>query len=223
MKFLKTAMFFAYFAFVLQACSPLKSSSKDEKHQMELTLHEMRTGLDDLRHDLHCFQTEINILEGKIKHNETTLSYLKQSQNQSQIDPLMDRVKTLEKKLDDLEKISLNKTSDIKKLRSHADEVTSAFTQYKSRIYELEKEILSQNRKFDEIAKFKVTLEQMTNTLRDNYGVPTFKTYKVKAGDSLEKIAKTYNTNVEELKKINSLDQDLIVIGQELKVPEDNF
>ena len=37
------------------SCSPMKSSPKEEKHQMELTLHEVQTNLDDLRHDLNCF------------------------------------------------------------------------------------------------------------------------------------------------------------------------
>ena len=43
--------------------------------------------------------------------------------------------------------------------------------------------------------------------------------YKVKAGDSLEKIAKANNTTVDKIKKINSMQQDLIVIGQEIKIP----
>ncbi|MDR3178681.1 MAG: LysM peptidoglycan-binding domain-containing protein [Oscillospiraceae bacterium] len=47
------------------------------------------------------------------------------------------------------------------------------------------------------------------------------KVYTVKSGDSLWLIAKRYNTTVDELKRINNLKKDLIIIGQELIVPLD--
>jgi LysM repeat protein len=43
--------------------------------------------------------------------------------------------------------------------------------------------------------------------------------YDVKAGDSLWKIAKTYGTTVEDLKQINGLQSDLLIVGQKLRVP----
>lgn len=41
----------------------------------------------------------------------------------------------------------------------------------------------------------------------------------VKKGDSLDKIAKTYGTNVKALKEVNNLKSDRLDIGQQLKVP----
>ncbi|WML44248.1 LysM peptidoglycan-binding domain-containing protein [Neobacillus sp. PS3-40] len=43
--------------------------------------------------------------------------------------------------------------------------------------------------------------------------------YTVKSGDSLSVIAKIYNTTVTDLKSINNLTTDLILIGQTLKIP----
>ncbi len=43
--------------------------------------------------------------------------------------------------------------------------------------------------------------------------------YDVKSGDSLWKIANTYGTSVEDLKLINGLQSDLILVGQRLRVP----
>ena len=43
--------------------------------------------------------------------------------------------------------------------------------------------------------------------------------YDVKSRDYLWKIANTYGTSVEDLKLINGLQSDLILIGQRLRVP----
>jgi LysM repeat protein len=43
--------------------------------------------------------------------------------------------------------------------------------------------------------------------------------YEVKQGDYLWKIAHTYGTSVEDLKSMNGLQSDLIVVGQKLRVP----
>ena len=44
--------------------------------------------------------------------------------------------------------------------------------------------------------------------------------YKVKAGDSLWRIANEHNTTVAQLKKMNHLSSDKIKIGQVLQVPQ---
>lgn len=46
--------------------------------------------------------------------------------------------------------------------------------------------------------------------------------YTVVSGDSLYKIAKKYNTTVDSLKKINNLSNDILSIGQVLKIPSVN-
>lgn len=43
--------------------------------------------------------------------------------------------------------------------------------------------------------------------------------YEVKSGDYLWKIASTYGTSVEDLKLINGLQSDLLLVGQKLRVP----
>jgi len=43
--------------------------------------------------------------------------------------------------------------------------------------------------------------------------------YQVKSGDTLYSLAKKYNINVDELKKLNDLDDDNLVVGQLLNVP----
>ncbi len=208
-------------SFFVYSCSPLKSSPKEEKHQMELTLHEVQTNLDDMRHDLNCYQTELQILDGKIKNQENSLTSLKQ-QNlerlQNKTETILKQINTLEQKLTSNEKKHTHANSDITQLSSHANETTAALSQYKDRMNELERAIYSQNKKLDEVAKLKTTLEAIAKSMKENSNDAL--SYKVKAGDSLEKIARSNKVSVDSLKKINNLDNDLIVVGQELKIPK---
>jgi LysM repeat protein len=197
------------------SCSPLKSSPHDEKHQWELTVHEVQTTLDDLRHDINCFQTEIQILDGRIKYYENALASLKKEgleQQQAKIDALSHQIQSFEKKWAFLEKNQSASSENLEQFLSHANETTASLSQFKDRIQELEQEILVQNRKFDEIAKLKGAIESVAKGSRA-------KTYKVRSGDSLEKIAKAHKTSVDKIKKLNNLDNDLIVIGQEIQIP----
>lgn len=201
------------------SCTPLKSSPNDEKHQLELTLHEVQTNLDDVRHDINCFQTEIQILDGRIKYYENTLVQLKQhdlEKQQERIDQLASQIQALEKKWCSLEKTQGRDSEELGSLSSHANETTAALQQFKDRIGELEQEIHSQNRKFDEIGKLKGHIEMLAKGLNGD-----FKLYRVKPGDSLEKIARSHKTSVDKIKKFNHFEQDLIVVGQELKIPVD--
>lgn len=199
------------------SCSPLRSSPNDEKHQLELTLHEVQTNLDDLKHDINCFQTELQILDGRIKYYENTLSSLKQhdlEKQQSKIDQIISQIQNLEKKWLSLEKNQKGEIAELTSLSSHANETIAALAQFKERIGELEEEIVEQNRRFEEVAKLKGHIENLAKGVQKD-----FKLYRVKPGDSLEKIARAHKTAVEKIKKLNGLDQDLIVAGQELKIP----
>jgi len=204
------------------ACSPLKSSPNDEKHQLELTLHKLQTNFDDVRHDLNCFQTEMQILDGRIKYYENALSNLKQQdleKQQSKIDLLSQQIAAFEKKIAVLEHTNDTGSQDLQQLTSHANETSAALSQFKNRIAELEQEIQSQNRRFEQIAKLKGHFEGLTKQLSS--AASDKKIYKVRPGDTLEKIARFHQTTTERIKKANDLKDDLIVVGQELIIPND--
>lgn len=203
----------------LSSCSPLKTSANDERHQLELTLHEVQTNLDDLRHDINCFQTELQILDGRIKYYENTLSTLKTQDLEKQeerINYLSEQIDALKQRSLSIESAQREETSELKELSLHADETVAALSQFRNRIYDLEKEINSQNNRFDEMGKMKKNIENLVKGYQGRY-----KIYRVKAGDSLEKIARMNKSSVEKIQEANKLKQDLIVIGQELKIPLD--
>ena len=58
----------------------------------------------------------------------------------------------------------------------------------------------------------KITTNNMSNNSQ-------FKTYKIRPGDSLHVIAKRNNTSVYEIKKINNLKSNMIIIGNYIKIP----
>lgn len=202
----------------LAGCSPLRTSAHDEKHQWELTIHEVQTNLDDLRHDTNCFATEIQILDARIKCFENALASLKQQEiekHQNRIDQIAQQLLSLERKWTAFEKRQDASKEGLESLSSHAKETNMALAQFKNRIEELETEILSQSRRLEALSKLKTNIETLTKALKSEGQ----KVYKVRPGDSLEKIAKIHKTDVATLKQINQLQQDLIVVDQELKIP----
>jgi len=212
-------LYFLSACVIIAGCSPLRTSQHDERHQWELTIHEVQTNLDDLRHDTNCFQTEIQILEGRIKYFENALTALKQQdvdKQQIKIDQIAQQLHALEKKWGAFEKRQDGSVEEVKHLSAHAGEVTMALSQCKSRIEELEKEILAQNRRLEALTKLKGNIETLTRSLKTEGGT----IYKVRPGDSLEKIAKMHKTDVAKLKQWNGLEQDVIRVDQELKIPQ---
>jgi LysM repeat protein len=200
---------------LLTSCAPLRNSPHDEKHQWELKLHEVQTNLDDLKHDINCFQTEIQILDGRIKYYENALTALKQQD--SKIEQMGRELHLLKQQLCGLEKVREGEKGDLGQLSIHANETGAALAQFKTRIQELEQGIVTQNRRFEELAKVKGNIDAIAKSLK----IAPFKLHKVKLGETLEKIATAHHTKVDRIKKLNELNNDLIVVGQELKIPTD--
>jgi LysM repeat protein len=193
-------------------CASLTSSPKEEKHQMELSLHKVRTDVEDIKHDLNTYEIEHHVLEGKLIDQEQTITSLKQQVaelKQGKLESFTQEIQALEKNLTQLAKKQEKIISDIRQLSSHANETTTALTQYKEKIAQFEKVVLTQNEQIKELVKVQQGLASLGQ----------MKIYTVKGGDSLEKIAREKGLSVEELKKKNNLSSDLIVIGQELLLP----
>jgi len=199
---------------LLTGCASL-SSSKGEKHQMELSLHKVRTEVEDIKHDLNTYEIEHHVLEGKLIDQEQTIAALKQQIGElksGKLESFLQELQTLEKNLHQLSKKQDKIVSDIRQLSSHANDTTTALSQYKDKIAQFEKSITFQNQQINELIKIKDGVAKLTQ-------LENQKVYTVKSGDSLEKIARQHGTNVEELKKLNQMTTDLIVIDQLLILP----
>ena len=56
-----------------------------------------------------------------------------------------------------------------------------------------------------------------------NDSISNYEVYKVQRGDSLYSIARKYGVSVDDIKRVNNLNNNTISIGQELKIPSNNI
>lgn len=161
------------------------------------TIEEMRNALLDVKQLLAQQQLDIQLLEEKVQGKKIETGY----------SPQVSRIENLEA----TQKRILD---DLKKLGVHANETNHSFNQIHKTIQNVEKELGLQSGKLSEVVKLKSTLNSISSAIGKGGGV-----YKVQSGDSLERIARKYNTTVQSLKQANGLNSNTIIVGQELKIP----
>ncbi len=161
---------------------------------------EMKTEIADLRHSLHGTEVELKLLEEKFESRE-----MESASPKGDVAGLQRKIALLEKTVDKM-------NGELKSLMTYANQTTTSLSQYRDQIQEID-------RKLGEVSKLRSTLSQMSKTYSAPEVASAETNYRVKSGDSLEKIARKFNTTTEALKKENQLITDKIVIGQELTIP----
>lgn len=202
------------FLFFLSSCA-MTRASKAEKHQMELSLHKARTEIEEIKHDLNTYEIHCHILEGKFIDQEQTIASLRElisELKQGKIEDVASKLQNVDKSIAQLRKQQEKIVSDIRQLSSHANDTTTALSQYQEKISQFEKSMALQRDQMQEIVRLKEGISKLTE------GVSTH-SYVVQPGDSLEKIARKCGTSVETLKTLNQLSSDLIVVGQKIRLP----
>jgi len=152
-------------------------------------LEESRVTLLDMRQAIREQQLELQLLEEKLCSGESNTD----AQLAARIVRLEDKQATI--------------LTDIRALGTHANETTQSLIQYR-------KTIQSLDQRLGEVVKLKSTLNSISKSLGSSG-----KIHKVSSGDSLDKIARKYNTSIQTLKQANGLHSNTIIIGQELKIP----
>ncbi|MEM7175010.1 MAG: LysM peptidoglycan-binding domain-containing protein [Chlamydiota bacterium] len=205
------------FVSCFSGCSLITSSPKEEKHQLELSLHKVRTDVEELKHDLNTYEIEHHILEGKLIDQGQIAATLKDQVahlKQGKLQSFLDQLEHLNEKLQDLSVKQEQIAHDIRQLSSHANGTTTALSQYKMKIAEIETAMKFQQNQLQEIIALKAKIAALAAEPAD--------VYVVKSGDSLGKIARQFNFSVEEIKEYNQLLNDRIMPGQKIKLPREN-
>lgn len=159
---------------------------------------ELQQAFNLVQHKLSNQQAELKTFEAKLSNFEQMLETLRddiERTGEKQKESLHTRGQSLELRIAGLEQASQHLTAEMKQL---SKEVENALT--------------AQNRNL-------ANLQNAVSTLVDTLQGKSDSSYKVKNGDSLEKIAKAHQTNVQTLKDLNGISSDKIRVGQTLKVP----
>ncbi|MDN3507964.1 MAG: LysM peptidoglycan-binding domain-containing protein [Simkaniaceae bacterium] len=186
-----------------------------------MSLHKVRTDIEEIKHDCNTAEIELHILEGKVIDQESSIATVKDQvieAQKSKIENLEEKITAIEKRFTTTDRKNDELKQDLRKLAKHANETTTAFAQYKDKISELENELHNQDKKFQEIHQIKESIELLVKEL-DKQNGDALKTYVIVDGDSIEKIARRFGTTAESIKKINQLETDLIKAGDQIYVP----
>lgn len=191
-------------------------------------IREMRDSIDSLRHEIENHETELRMFQERVDNQETTVSSLRQQvldANQANKELVKGSSTASEGRIAALETANKGLIADLQKFKTHANDSTTALAQYKDRIAELEKVIAAQSKNIESLqSAVKSIAEALQAQVKEvpvaaDTGASNGKSYRVKAGDTLEKIAKNNGTTLKALKELNNLSNDRIVVGQSLQLP----
>lgn len=191
-------------------------------HDNEIALQETRDSLDSVRHGVENLETELQMFQERVNNQEETINSMRnqlQETTQSTKEFLKGNSSIWDHKLNALETANKSLIADFTQLKTHANETAKALENFEKRIRELERQAAVQSKNVDNL---QTALRALTEALQVKEGFSAAgKFYRVRAGDSLEKIAKANNTTVKAIKELNHIseDNDRIVVGQEIQLP----
>lgn len=185
------------------------------------SLYELQRSVQNMSHSISNQDAELAHLKQKILNQESTLDSMhtevsalikaaKEAQKSTgvQVDT---KLKSMEKNIDKL-------VSDLKQFKKHANESGDSFAEIQKKLTH-QQEISSLQAQ--QIKELESALRNIASALQTKTGVEKSAAgeYRVKAGDSLEKIAKEHSTTIEAIRRENNLTKDTIYPGQKLQIP----
>ncbi len=169
----------------------------DEFIEKNLEIKREIEGLKKTYNDLITTTSSINKSFSVL---QTDILNLRNSQTKV-VENFQDLLKRLEQINERIDKIE-------KKLDSSTGILLEELTRHESEIYYIKKQISNQKTEISKPENIKSILKPE----KEKY-------YIVQKGDYLTKIAKKFNTSVDEIKKINNLKSDTVYPGQKLLIP----
>lgn len=178
--------------------------------------------LQNLSYSVNNQDQEIATLKQKFHNQEAILDSMhtevkelikaaKESQKNSG-EKVDSRLKSMEKNLDKL-------VSDLKQFKKHANDSSSSLGQLEKKLKEQEEISSLQAQQIKDLESALRTLANALQVKAPASSASSSGEYRVKAGDSLEKIAKENGTTIEAIKRENNLTKSTIYPGQKLHIP----
>lgn len=160
--------------------------------------YELQLEITELKHQIHTLKVDMQLMEEKVdtqKNPELLVDYK----------ALQSRIQRQENTIDHLSSGIKNIKRSIQQLLDHQNKTEIQLNAHENRL---------QN-----VSELKNTLATLLKKMHSS--ATKKQSYRVKSGDSLEKIAKLHHISVETIKTNNKLTSDTIFIGQELQISHD--
>ncbi|CRX38911.1 LysM peptidoglycan-binding domain-containing protein [Estrella lausannensis] len=177
-----------------------------------------------VRHELSNLQTEINVINERLRTQEDVIEALKrdlESAKKKNNEEAKGKIGSLDQKFSSQDSTIKGFAQDLKELKNHSNHHATSYQDTQARLKDLEKIVQAQN---DSIEHLRSALTALMDGLKspEPESDGNYVTYQVKSGDSLGLIASKNKLSIKRLKEINNLKNDVIFTGQKLKVPASN-
>ena len=223
----------------LSGAAPAYNNSRYYESETSAAIKEIKNALDNMRHGINNHEIEMRAFEERLSTLDSMIETVRDQAGEAQRahkEQMKGSSQDLETKITALETNSKGIMGDLKQLKTHANDSAAVLAQMVQKFSELEKVIDRQNQDIDSLQTAMHSLVEALGagkTLgggkesgskdagKKNPATTPENSYRVKPGDSLEKIARAHQTSIRALKELNHLpeEDDKIVVGKILLIP----
>lgn len=206
------------FILALIAVSPIHAAAKSSINEQDRSIiRKIYDRIEMMRHELGNHEAELRVFDDKLRNMEDAIEDLR-SQFDNSVQSQQEKLRGSETKIISQEQSIKGFVSDIEKLQSHANDSSSVLEDYQKQIAQMEAVMKAQTKNVNDL---KAAMKTLMDAVGGTDGpIDGYRIYHVQPGDSLGVIAQKNNTTVRDLKDMNQLKSDTIIVGQKLKIPE---
>lgn len=173
--------------------------------------------IEMMRHELGNHEAELRVFDDKLRNMEDAIEDLR-TQFDSTVQTQQEKLRGSETKIVSQEQSIKGFVSDLEKLQHHANDSSTVLEDYQKQIAQMEAVMKSQTKNVEDL---KLAMKTLMDAVGGTDGpIDGYRIYHVQPGDSLGVIAHKNNTTVRDLKDMNQLKSDTIIVGQKLRIPE---
>jgi len=217
---------FFFFLFPIYSVKGAPRAGQSYQDPNAIAIREIRDTIGHLRYGIENHEAEIRTFDEKLKNLDLIIENLSDQVSDSgkqNKELLKSNSNSFESKIQALDAVSKGLVADLRQFKIHSNETTALLNEYRQKINELEKIVDQQNQN---IGHLQAAMRSLMEALQGKPAEGTSstanpgQTYKIKSGDSLEKIARAHGISIQALKMANNLINDKIVVGKTLIIPE---
>ena len=204
--------------------APTRSRSQEDENAM--AFREMRDKVANVFHEVRNQNIEMRTFDEKLQNLEDTIESIRDelaAYSIFQKEQLKETSTETDAKILSLENYHKSLLTDLKQFKTFATETSALLLQFKQKILDLENGAKEQNQNIEFLQQAMRALMDAVNPKEAKASKEFLqtKTYRVKNGDTLEKIARAHQTTVQVLKELNGLSNtDRIICDKLIQIPE---